>query len=186
MATDVIKVERYPASRGFGFVSHTFANLPSPDEISQLTERRAALEAERQRRKEEQQRAEAARLQAIAEQRAAEERGAAARRQATRAQEAAQERIEEDEFAQLVAEMSALNYTRSSQVSAHIVRNKLGFQYKNISGLLEMELDGRRWNFNGGFPPKIYARLCDALGLGNQHSRAKPVAFTPYKDVIQQ
>lgn len=161
------------------------ADLLSPDEVNQLSEHRSALEAEHRKRKEEQQKAEAARLQAIAEQRAAEEKAEAARRQAIRDQQAAQERIEEEEFSQLVAEMSALNYTRSSQVSAYIVRNKLGFKYKNISGFLEMELEGRRWNFDGGFPPKIYARLCDALGLGNQGSRATPVAFTPYKDVIK-
>ena len=160
-------------------------DLFSPDEVNQLAERRAALDAEYRRRKEEQQKAEAARLQAIAEKRAAEERADAARRQAIRDQEEAQERIEEEEFSQLVAEMAALNYTRSNQVSAYIVRNKLGFKYKNISGLLEMELEGRRWNFNGGFPPHIYARLCDALGLGNQGSRATPVAFTPYKDIIK-
>ena len=160
-------------------------DLFTPDEVNQLAERRAALEAEHRKHKEEQQKAEAARLQAIAEQRAAEERVEAARRQAIRDQEAAQERVEEEEFSQLVAEMSALNCTRSSQVSAYIVRNKLGFKYKNISGFLEMELEGRRWNFNGGFPPHIYARLCDALGLGNQGSRATPVAFTPYKDIIK-
>lgn len=161
------------------------AYLFSPDEVNQLTERRAALEAELRRQKEEQQKAEAARLHAIAEQRAVEARAEAARRQAIRDQKAAQERIEEEEFSQLVAEVSALNYTSSSQVSNYIVRNKLGFKYKNISGLLEMELEGRRWNFNGGFPPKIYARLCDALGLGNQGSRATPVAFTPYKNIIK-
>lgn len=176
-----MNVEKYLSES----IRRATVDLFSPDEVNQLTESRAALEAEHRKRKEEQQKAEAARLQAIAEQRAAEEKAEAARRQAIRDQEAAQERIEEEEFNQLVAEMSALNYTRSSQVSAYIVRNKLGFKYKNISGFLEMELEGRRWNFNGGFPPKIYARLCDALGLGNQGSRATPVAFTPYKDIIK-
>ncbi|MFN9866241.1 MAG: hypothetical protein ACK568_03935 [Pseudanabaena sp.] len=69
-------------------------------------------------------------------------------------------------------------------MSAYIVRNRLGHKYKHISGILQMELGGEVWNFNGGFPPNIYARLCDALGLGNQGSRAVPLAFTPYKDII--
>ena len=59
------------------------------------------------------------------------------------------------EFSQLVEEMSAMGFTHSKQVSAYIVRNKLGHKYKYICGVLEMELDGDVWNFDGGFPPEV-------------------------------
>lgn len=160
------------------------ADLLASDEASELTEQRRALEAEKDRRQEEIRAAEAARLKAIAEQRAAQERAEAARRKAIAEERAAKERLEEEEFRQLVAEMSAFGFTHSRQVSAYIVRNKLGFKYKHISGILEMELNGDVWNFNGGFPPKIYARLCEELGLGNQGSRAVPGKFTPYEDIL--
>lgn len=91
---------------------------------------------------------------------------------------------EEREFFQLVAEISQLRFATSSQVSAYIRNNNLGLKYKHISGILQMEKDGREWKFDGGFPPWIYARLCNELGLSNQGSRAKPTAFTPYKDII--
>jgi hypothetical protein len=160
------------------------SDLLMPDEVNQLATNREMLEVEKRIHQEELQKAEAARLQAIAEQRAAQERAEAARLQAIAEQKAAQEGVEEEEFRQLVEEISALRFTQSKQVSAYIVRNRLGHKYKHISGILQMELGGEVWNFNGGFPPNIYARLCDALGLGNQGSRAVPLAFTPYKDII--
>ncbi|MFN5471046.1 MAG: cold shock domain-containing protein [Pseudanabaena sp.] len=160
------------------------SDLLMPDEVNQLATNREMLEVEKRIHQEELQKAEAARLQAIAEQRAAQERAEAARLQAIAEQKAAQEGVEEEEFRQLVEEISALRFTQSKQVSAYIVRNRLGHKYKQISGILQMELGGEVWNFNGGFPPNIYARLCDALGLGNQGSRAVPLAFTPYKDII--
>jgi hypothetical protein len=160
------------------------SDLLMPDEVNQLATNREMLEVEKRIHQEELQKAEAARLQAIAEQRAAQERAEAARLQAIAEQKAAQEGVEEEEFRQLVEEISALRFTQSKQVSAYIVSNRLGHKYKHISGILQMELGGEVWNFNGGFPPNIYARLCDALGLGNQGSRAVPLAFTPYKDII--
>jgi len=97
----------------------------------------------------------------------------------------ANEEAEEEEFRQLVAEMAPLRFTLSTQVSAYIVKYKLGHKYKHISGILQMELDGNSFNFHGGFPPYVYARLCDALGLASKQSRAKPQAFTPYADIIE-
>lgn len=94
-----------------------------------------------------------------------------------------QEQVEEDEFNQLVAETRSRNFSRSKQLSYYIVNNKLGYKYQNISGILEMENDERTWNFDGGFPPRIYARLCEELGLGNEGTRAKPKKYTPYKDL---
>lgn len=129
----------------------------------QLAESRKALEEKRRRSQEELQTAEAARRRALSEDRAAEE----------------------EEFRQLVVEMPAHKFNRSSQVSAYIVSNRLGNKYKHISGILKMEMDGNFWDFKGGFPPKIYARLCKELGLGNQGSHAVPQEFTPYKDIIE-
>ncbi|MBF0208748.1 MAG: hypothetical protein HQK53_17920 [Oligoflexia bacterium] len=142
------------------------SDLLTSDEANHLAASREILEAEQKRHQEELQKAEDAKLKAIADQRAA------------------RENAENEEFRQLVAEMSALKFTSSSQVSNYIVRNRLGYNYKHISGILEMELDDERWKFNGGIQPKIYARLCEELGLGNQRSLATPVAFTAYKDII--
>lgn len=94
-----------------------------------------------------------------------------------------QKRIEEDEFSQLVEEMSSLGFTHSKQVSQYIVRHKLGHKYQNISGILQMKMHGDEWSFNGGFPPAIYGRLCRELGLDNEHSEAKPGQFKSYKEL---
>lgn len=142
----------------------TFDLLP-PDEVRQLEAKREIFEEEKKRKREELQRIEAARLQEIAD------------------QKAAQEKIEEEEFRQLVAEMSPLGFTYSAQVSAYIVRHKLGYKYPNISGILKMEIGGYMWNFNGGFPTEIYAQLCHELQLENQKSRARAIAFRSYKDI---
>lgn len=90
---------------------------------------------------------------------------------------------EEEEFSLLVKEISRLGFTYSKQVSEYIVRHKLGHKYKNISGVLQMQIDGTAWSFNGGFPPQIYARLCCELGLENQGSKAKPGEFRSYKEL---
>lgn len=157
--------------------------LPA-DEISALAERKESLEAERKRRQEEFFSLESARLQEIAQARVAQQRAEAAKLKASSDERAHQQRTEEEEFLQLVAELSALGFTHSNQVSRHIVANKLGHKYRHISGILQMESQGNVWDFNGGFPPKIYARLCEELGLGNQGSRAVPRKFTPYKDIF--
>ena len=100
--------------------------------------------------------------------------------------EKAQELLEEVEFQNLVSEMKLLGITHSSQVSNYIVTNRLGYKYKNISGILQMELDGTTWNFKGGFPPKIYARLCDELGLSNNGTRARAVAFESFDNIEER
>jgi len=98
-----------------------------------------------------------------------------------RREKRAQQEIEDNEFEQLIAEMTPLGFTNSSQVSSYIMRNKLGYKYKNISGVIEMELEGRTWNFKGGFPPRIYAQICSELGLGNEGSHARVVGFNSFK-----
>ncbi len=160
-----------------------------------MTANRETLEAEQRRHQEELQKAEAARLQviaeqkaaedakrrAIAEQKAAEQKAEAAKLQEITKQREDQQRVEEEEFRHLVAEMSALRYTHSSQVSAYIVSHRLGDKYQNISGILQMKLNGNVWDFDGGFPPSIYRRLCNELGLQSRGSGAVPGAFIPYK-----
>lgn len=94
-----------------------------------------------------------------------------------------QEEVEKNEFEQLVAEMKTLRFTHSNQVSRYITDNHLGSKYKNISGIIKMEQEGTTWQYEGGFPTKIYAMLCAELGLSNQGSRARAVSFTPFKDL---
>lgn len=91
--------------------------------------------------------------------------------------------IEEEEFELLVAEVESKGFTMSAEVSHYIIRNRLGNKYKNISGVLEMENSISSWKFNGGFPPKIYARLCERLNLGNKGTDSRVVRFTPFKDL---
>lgn len=140
-------------------------DLLSLDETRQLETRRNILEQEKKKKYEELRRAGASRLQEVAD------------------QMEAKEKAEETEFRQLVAEFSGLGFTQSKQVSAYIVRQKLGNKYQHISGVLQMKMEEDVWSFNGGFPPRIYARLCYELGLGNQGSRARPLSFTAYKDI---
>ena len=105
------------------------------------------------------------------------------KRQRQRDAERVQEQLEEGEFQNLVAEMKQFGFTHSSQVSKYIISNRLGYNYKNISGILQMELDGTTWNFKGGFPPKIYAKLCDELGLSNNGTKARAVAFESFDNI---
>lgn len=96
-----------------------------------------------------------------------------------------QRMIEEEEFAQLVAEMKQLGFINSHEVSSYIVDNKLGYKYKNISGKLKMTDGHSTWDFDGGFPPHIYAKLCEELGLGNKGTDSKPIGFIPFKDFLE-
>ena len=94
--------------------------------------------------------------------------------------------IEEKEFEQLVKELKTLGFTNSSEVSDYIVKNKLGYKYENISGILEMTNKGNKWNFEGGFPKHIYARLCQELNLENNGTTAKPGQFQSFKALEEQ
>ncbi|WP_414918691.1 cold-shock protein [Pseudomonas sp. IT-P4] len=143
-------------------------DLLSLDEARQLEARRYILEEEKKKEHEELRRAETTRLQEIAD------------------QMRVNVKAEEEEFRQLVTELLVLGFTQSKQVSAYIVRQKLGYKYQHISGVLQMGMGGDVWNFNGGFPPRIYARLCYELGLGNQGSGARPLSFTAYKDINER
>lgn len=147
-------------------------DLVGSDRANELSLERDKLEKER-RELEEERRKEREALQKIEE----------AKLQKQIEEQRIQEEIEEKEFEQLVAEMKPLGLTESREVSWYIMNNRLGNKYKNISGIVKMEQDGTSWNFKGGFPPDIYARLCEELGLSNQGTRARAVGFKPFKDL---
>jgi cold shock CspA family protein len=87
---------------------------------------------------------------------------------------------EKDEFRLLIEEMRPLNFTTSKQLSMYILRHQLGRKYKTISGIVEMEKNGRTWDFNGGFSPRIYSKICKVLELSDQNSKAKVVGFQSF------
>jgi hypothetical protein len=116
-----------------------------------------------------------------------EERQALARRQEQeRAEAIRRAQLEDEEFQQLVEEVMAKGFTESRQVSHYIMTNKLGRKYRHISGVLEMERGEDAWRFHGGFPPHIYARLCDALGLGQKPSDARVAGFKSFSELNQE
>lgn len=116
-----------------------------------------------------------------------EERQALARRQEQERAEAIRRvQLEDDEFKALVEEVSAKGFTESRQVSNYIMANKLGRKYRHISGVLELERDGDAWRYHGGFPPHIYARLCEALGLGQKPSDARVAGFKSFSDLSRE
>ena len=154
-------------------------DLLLPEEITLLNDKRTVLIRSEQDRLEKE-RVERLRLIKLREE---EKRKAQEQQKVIEDNLRKQQEIEEAEFKALVNEILPLNFSRSAQVSNYIVENKLGYKYQNISGVLEMTSNGTSWNFKGGFPPKIYARLCQELGLGNQGSSAKPTNFTPFKNI---
>lgn len=90
---------------------------------------------------------------------------------------------EAEELVQLLKEMRPLNFIFSKRLSAYIVNNRLGYRYPNISGIVRMEESGREWDFNGGFPVRIYKIICYELELKNQGTDARPIGFIPFKDI---
>lgn len=99
------------------------------------------------------------------------------------AEQERQDKIRYEEFQLLVAEIKPKGFTMSWQVSNYIIKNRLGDKYKHISGILVMESEGSTWKFNGGFPPDIYAKLCQEIGLGNKGTNSRVVGFTAFKDL---
>lgn len=87
-----------------------------------------------------------------------------------------------EEFVALVREVRGMNFTYSAQVSKYIVEKRLGKKYQSISGWLKMENNDSSWTFKGGFPPKIFAILCEELQLVDKGSRARPTDFTSFKE----
>ena len=91
--------------------------------------------------------------------------------------------IMDQEFELLVDEIKSKGFNKSAEVSKYIISNKLGNKYQNISGVLVMSNSKDTWKFNGGFPPGIYAKLCERLNLSNNGSYSKVVEFTSFKDL---
>lgn len=92
----------------------------------------------------------------------------------------------ENEYKQIIEEMKPLGFTHSKEVSYYIIENKLGEKYKNISGVIKMEKEGNSWNFKGGFPPKVYKRICEDLDLENEGSNAKAIGFESYSNLYDE
>jgi len=92
-------------------------------------------------------------------------------------------KVEADELHQLLEKMHPLKFTHSKQLSTYIVKHQLGYEYQYISGILRMREAGEEWDFHGGFPSNIYAIVCKELKLGSQGTPARPVRFTPFKDI---
>lgn len=93
------------------------------------------------------------------------------------------EQIEKDEFEQLVRELEPLDFSSSKDLTSHILQNKLGTRFPHISGILEMEKDGRTYNFRGGFPPHIFAKLCQRLRLARDTSSASATNFQSFQSL---
>ena len=92
---------------------------------------------------------------------------------------------EEHEVNQLVELFHGMGFTSSTQLSRYIRDHRLGFQFPNISGFLELTRDddgfADTWEFEGGIKPKFYAEVCSRLGLSNNRSRARVSGFESYK-----
>ena len=158
------------------------SELLGTDRATHLTQERALREAARKRIAEEQRKLQEAELLARVAKLEADRARRLAEEEAERAQEAAKEAEEEAEFKALVAEIAALGFTQSSQLSTYIRKKQLGYKYKKISGFLTMESGGRQWKFEGGFPTPIYARLCEELGFTkNRAPSSRPVAFESFE-----
>lgn len=91
--------------------------------------------------------------------------------------------MEEREFQQLVNEIRNLGFTESKQVSKYIRKNRLGYRYGNLTGVLRMGKGLDAWDFVGGIHYDFYTRLCSTLNLSSQKSGAKPTYFKSFNDL---
>ena len=93
---------------------------------------------------------------------------------------------EEREVEELVAKFREMGFTKSAQISNYIRKHRLGFQFPNITGVLELKRgDGDcvdTWKFNGGIAPRFYREICNRLGLGNNGSNAEVSGFESYRE----
>lgn len=162
----------------FGWLHEASVDLVGIGRADQLRAKREVVERRKQ--------------QAIAAEKAKRE---TAREAARRAEEAelkkfanarkAQEDIKEAEFKRLVEEMRPLGFAESKDVSRYIMDNRLGMKYPNISGVVKMARGADKWDFYGGFPPDIYARLCEELSLDDQGTLARAVGFDSFNELAK-
>lgn len=94
-------------------------------------------------------------------------------------------KVKAEELQKLLTEMRPLNFKYSKHLSEYIREHELGYDYPNIAGIVKMEQAGIEWDFRGGFPPNIYKIICKELNLDNQGTSARPINFTPFKDINQ-
>lgn len=90
------------------------------------------------------------------------------------------EPVELAELFSLVQEIKSKRFQYSSELSRYISKNKLGYDYPNISGIVTMKSSGRSWDFKGGFPSNIYRIVCTILNLRSNGSFARAVGFKSY------
>lgn len=92
---------------------------------------------------------------------------------------------EEREVEQLVALFRGMGFTRSAQISHYIREHRLGLQFPNISGFLELSRDENgivdTWEFEGGIKPRFYREICERLEIGNNGSDAQVSGFESYR-----
>lgn len=88
--------------------------------------------------------------------------------------------VELEELRLLVRELGGMGFTLSSTLSAYIRRNHLERRYPHIAGRVKFMYPndgGREWTMDGGFSPKIYRVLCEALGLSGKQTSARATGF---------
>jgi hypothetical protein len=83
---------------------------------------------------------------------------------------------------EVVKAQNGFGFERSDGRRLPLDAHSLGFKYTKISGFVTMESAERQWEYEGGFPPRIYARLCDALNLDNYHSGARATQFESFEE----
>lgn len=92
---------------------------------------------------------------------------------------------EEREVEQLVALFRGVGFTRSAQISHYIREHRLGLQFPNISGFLELTRDENgivdTWEFEGGIKPRFYRAICERLEIDNNGSDAHVSGFESYR-----
>lgn len=87
------------------------------------------------------------------------------------------------ELYQLVEEIREQEFSNSGELSNYITKNRLGSKYRHIAGIVYMENDTSSWQFKGGFPPKIYAIVCQILGLGSKGTRSWVSGYKTYSEL---
>ena len=92
---------------------------------------------------------------------------------------------EEHEVEQLVTLFRGMGFKTSAQISHYIRKHRLGFQFPNISGFLELTRDingiADTWEFEGGIKPRFYRAICERLEIGNNGSDAQVSGFESYR-----
>lgn len=87
-----------------------------------------------------------------------------------------------EELIHLQNYMSQKGFRLSSELSKYITRNKLGIQHPNIADIVTMKNDVKEWDFNGGFPKRIYRIICQELGLRDKGTSARSIKLTSYRE----